>query len=65
MTTPASASVVYAGLTADDPRVKAALAYVEKHYTLDENPGMGQLGLYYHYPSSSHRVPSLAPAGRP
>ena len=42
-------SMIYAGLTADDPRVKAALAYVEKHYTLDENPGMGQAGLYYYY----------------
>ncbi len=42
-------SMIYAGLTADDPRVKAALAYVQRHYTLDENPGMGQAGLYYYY----------------
>ncbi|MDR3635758.1 MAG: terpene cyclase/mutase family protein [Isosphaeraceae bacterium] len=42
-------SLIYAGLTADDPRVKAALDYIKKNYTLDENPGMGQMGLYYYY----------------
>ena len=31
------------------PRVKAALAYIRKNYTLDENPGQGQRGLYYYY----------------
>ena len=33
----------------DDPRVKAAYDYITKHYTLDENPGLGQRGLYYYY----------------
>jgi squalene-hopene/tetraprenyl-beta-curcumene cyclase len=42
-------SMIYAGLTRDDPRVKAALDYIRKHYTVDENPGMGQAGLYYYY----------------
>jgi squalene-hopene/tetraprenyl-beta-curcumene cyclase len=42
-------SLIYAGLTADDPRAKAALDYIGKHYTLDENPGLGQRGLYYYY----------------
>lgn len=42
-------SMIYAGLTVDDPRAKAALEYIKKHYTLDENPGMGQNGLYYYY----------------
>ncbi len=42
-------SMIYAGLTKDDPRVKAAYAYVTKHYSLDENPGLGQVGLYYYY----------------
>src|SRR3954454_44895 len=42
-------SMIYAGLTRDDPRVKAALRYIRSHYTLDENPGMGQAGLYYYY----------------
>ena len=42
-------SMIYAGLGRDDPRVKAALAYITRHYTLDENPGLGQQGLYYYY----------------
>ncbi len=42
-------SMIYAGLTHDDPRVKAAYDYITKHYTLNENPGLGQRGLYYYY----------------
>ena len=37
-------SMIYAGLTRDDPRVKAALDYITQHYTLDENPGPGPAG---------------------
>ena len=42
-------SMIYAGLKADDPRVKAASEYIAKNYTLEENPGMGQAGLFYYY----------------
>lgn len=42
-------SMICAGLTHDDPRVKAAYDYITKHYSLDENPGLGQRGLYYYY----------------
>ena len=42
-------SMIYAGLTRDDPRVKAALGYIRTNYTVDENPGQGQRGLYYYY----------------
>jgi squalene-hopene/tetraprenyl-beta-curcumene cyclase len=42
-------SMIYAGLSRDDPRVKAALTYIAHHYSLDENPGLGQQGLYYYY----------------
>lgn len=42
-------SMIYAGLTADDPRVKAALEWLKKHYTLAENPGLEQQGLYYYF----------------
>jgi squalene-hopene/tetraprenyl-beta-curcumene cyclase len=42
-------SMIYAGLDRNDPRVKAALTYIQQHYTLDENPGLGQQGLYYYY----------------
>jgi squalene-hopene/tetraprenyl-beta-curcumene cyclase len=42
-------SMIYAGLTPNDPRVKAAVDYIVRHYSLDENPGLGQQGLYYYY----------------
>ena len=42
-------SMIYAGLTETDPRVKAATTYIAAHYSLDENPGLGQKGLYYYY----------------
>lgn len=42
-------SFLYAGVSKDDPRVKAAVDWVRRHYTLEENPGMGKAGLYYYY----------------
>lgn len=42
-------SMIYAGLTEQDPRVKAALEWIGKSYRLDANPGMGASGLYYYY----------------
>ena len=42
-------SMIYAGLTADDPRVLAAMTFISKNYSLQDNPGMGKAGLYYYY----------------
>ncbi|HTU23111.1 MAG TPA: prenyltransferase/squalene oxidase repeat-containing protein [Gemmataceae bacterium] len=42
-------SFLYAGVSKDDPRVKAAVSWIRRHYTLDENPGMRQAGLFYYY----------------
>jgi squalene-hopene/tetraprenyl-beta-curcumene cyclase len=42
-------SMIYAGVGPEDKRVKAALAWLKKNYDLDENPGMGQSGLFYYY----------------
>ena len=42
-------SFIYAGLTPDDPRIQAALKWLGDNYTLAENPGMDQEGLYYYY----------------
>ncbi|MEI7699576.1 MAG: prenyltransferase/squalene oxidase repeat-containing protein [Planctomycetia bacterium] len=42
-------SMIYAGLKNDDPRVAAATEWIRKHYTLEENPGMGQQGLFYYF----------------
>src|SRR3569623_2787748 len=41
-------SMIFAGVGPDDPRVKAAIAWLKKHYDLDSNPGMGDAGLYYY-----------------
>ena len=42
-------SMIYAGVGPDDPRVKAATAWIKKNYSLTENPGMQDAGLYYYY----------------
>jgi squalene-hopene/tetraprenyl-beta-curcumene cyclase len=42
-------SMIYAGLTPEDPRVKAALGFIRENYTLENNPGMGDQGLFYYY----------------
>jgi squalene-hopene/tetraprenyl-beta-curcumene cyclase len=42
-------SYIYADLDKKDPRVKAVYDWLTRHYTLEENPGMGKDGLYYYY----------------
>ncbi len=42
-------SFIYADLKAEDPRVRAAEDWLQKNFSLDENPGMGRAGLYYYY----------------
>lgn len=49
-------SFIYAGLSKDDPRVRAAWTWITQNWTLDENPGLrlnkpelAQHGLYYYY----------------
>ena len=52
-------SMIYAGLTKDDPRVKAAWKWISENYSVDVNPGfvtndpkngdMTRYGLYYYY----------------
>ena len=59
MTYTAMKSMIYAGLSRDDPRVKAAWDWIGKNYTVKENPGMqfgdpndpsaAKGGLFYYY----------------
>lgn len=42
-------SLVYSGLTKDDPRAKAALKWISQHYSVSKNPGQGRAGLFYYY----------------
>lgn len=41
-------SYVYANLDRDDVRVQAAYDWIRKHYTLEENPGVGMQGYFYY-----------------
>jgi len=42
-------SFIYAQVDKSDPRVQSAVDWATKHWTLEENPGMGAEGLYYYY----------------
>lgn len=46
-------SLLYAKVNRDDPRIQAALEWIRRYYTLDENPNMpgekSKEGLYYYY----------------
>lgn len=42
-------SFLYAGVSKDDIRVKAAKDWISRHYDLTSNPGMGKQGLFYYY----------------
>lgn len=46
-------SFIYAEMDSNDPRVAAVRKWLQKHYTIDENPGMGPQGLYYYYHTMS------------
>ncbi|MEE2661085.1 MAG: prenyltransferase/squalene oxidase repeat-containing protein, partial [Planctomycetota bacterium] len=41
-------SLLYAGLDVEDPRVQAALDWLRRHWTLEENPGLGSQGYFYY-----------------
>lgn len=49
MTYAAVLSMCHANLDRGDPRVRNALEYCQRFWTLEENPGMGSQGLYYFY----------------
>jgi squalene-hopene/tetraprenyl-beta-curcumene cyclase len=42
-------SMLYAGLSPSDVRVRAAFDWLRHNWTFEENPGLGQQGLYYYY----------------
>ncbi|MEE8143010.1 MAG: hypothetical protein V3T77_07915, partial [Planctomycetota bacterium] len=50
-------SYIYSGLSRQDPRVQAARKWIERNFTVEENPGMaseenpkrGWMGLFYYY----------------
>ncbi len=52
-------SFLFAGVDKKDKRVEAAVKWIRKHYTLDENPGMKQSGLFYYYHTFSKAMDAL------
>ncbi len=52
-------SMIYAGVGSDDPRVKAAIKWLQSHYDVASNPGMGSSGLYYYYHTFAKALDTL------
>lgn len=42
-------AMIYAKVDRNDPRVRSAVAWAAKHWTVEENPGSGKKGLFYYY----------------
>ena len=49
-------SMIYANLAKDDPRVAATWEWARLHWTVTENPGFGDNGLYYYYVTMSRAL---------
>jgi len=52
-------SMIYAGVSQDDPRVQAAVNFLRKNYTLEANPGMDQQGLFYYFHTMAKALDAL------
>jgi len=52
-------SMIFAGLTKSDPRVKAATTWLRKHYTFAENPGLQDAGLFYYFHTAAKALDVL------
>ncbi len=56
-------SLIYCGVSKDDPRIKKAHEWIQKHYSVDQNPGMpeqrGHWGLYYYYHTMAKSLDAL------
>jgi squalene-hopene/tetraprenyl-beta-curcumene cyclase len=56
-------SMIYCGVGRDDPRVKKAYEWIQKHYTVDKNPGMpeprAEWGLFYYYHTMAKTLDTL------
>jgi squalene-hopene/tetraprenyl-beta-curcumene cyclase len=52
-------SMIYAALDKKDPRVASAVDWARRHWSVTENPGMGQVGLYYYYQTLAKALDAL------
>ncbi|OVE74248.1 hypothetical protein BVX94_00965 [bacterium B17] len=42
-------SLMYSNVSRDDPRIMSAFHWSARHWSLEENPGMGKQGMYFFY----------------
>lgn len=54
-------SLIYADVGKEDPRVQSAYQWATANWSLDQNPGMGQQGLYYFYSVLSKSLSAYGP----
>ena len=52
-------SMIYAGVDKEDPRVKAAIKFLQQNYDIESNPGVGQQGLFYYYQTMAKALNAL------
>ncbi len=56
-------SLIYCGVSKDDPRIKKAYEWIRHNYTVDENAGMpeqrGRWGLFYYYHTMAKSLTAL------
>lgn len=52
-------SFLYAGVSKEDKRVKGAIEWIQKHYSVTENPGHGDVGLFYYYHTFAKAMDAL------
>jgi squalene-hopene/tetraprenyl-beta-curcumene cyclase len=56
-------SMIYCGVSKDDPRIKKAYEWIQNNYSVDKNPGMpevrSQWGLYYYYNTMAKSLDAL------
>lgn len=52
-------SMLYAGVDKKDPRIVAAVDWLRRKFTVKENPGMNQLGVFYYYHTMSKALAVL------
>ncbi len=52
-------SMIYAGIGPDDPRVHSARRWIQKHYDVTTNPGLGDAGLFYYYHTFAKTLDAL------
>ena len=54
-------AMIYAQVDRSDPRVKSAIEWASRYWTVEKNPGAGTVGLFYYYNVMSKSLSLLGP----